>query len=109
MYLILLQGYDLAKRLLGVGVIWPKDSFVLIKPWHQGVIWPDHPNTKESFGQITPQNFKGHFPKIKKNTKESFVQITVALHEVNFRNALLLRSLLYCSEVGLINKFHLSY
>ena len=35
-------GGDLAKRLLGVGVIWPKDSLVLIRPWHQGVFWPDH-------------------------------------------------------------------
>ena len=35
-------GGDLAKRLLGVGVIWPKDSLVLIQPWHQGVFWPDH-------------------------------------------------------------------
>ena len=42
----------------------------------QGVFWLDHPDTKESFGQITPQNFKGHFPKLK-NTKESFVHITV--------------------------------
>ena len=45
---------DLAKRLLGVGVIWPKDSLVLIQPWHQGVFCPDHPNTKESFVQTTP-------------------------------------------------------
>ena len=43
-----------------LGVIWPKDSFmpkdslVLIQPWHQGVFWPDHPNTEESFGQIIP-------------------------------------------------------
>ena len=47
-------GGDLAKRLLGVGVIWPKDSLVLTQPWHQGVFCPDHPNTKESFGQIIP-------------------------------------------------------
>ena len=61
------------------GVIWPKnslvlgdlakDSLVLIKPWHQGVFCPDHPNTKESLGQITPQNFKGHFPKTKKTPR----------------------------------------
>ena len=31
-----------AKRLLGVGVIWQKDSLVLIQPLHQGVFWPDH-------------------------------------------------------------------
>ena len=48
------MGGDLAKRLLGLGVIWLKDSFVLIQPWHKGVFWPDHPNTKESFGQIIP-------------------------------------------------------
>ena len=30
-------GGDLAKRLLGVGVICPKDSLVLTQPWHQGV------------------------------------------------------------------------
>ena len=24
------------------GVIWPKDSKVLIQSWHQGVFWPDH-------------------------------------------------------------------
>ena len=47
-------GGDLAKRLLGVGVIWPKDSLVLTQPWHQGVFCPDHPNTKESFAQIIP-------------------------------------------------------
>ena len=46
-------GGDLAKRLLGVGMIWPKDSLVLIQPLHQGVFltrspqqqgvfWPDH-------------------------------------------------------------------
>ena len=34
-------GGDLAKRLLGVGVIWPKDSLVLIQPRHQEVFWPD--------------------------------------------------------------------
>ena len=60
-------GGDLAKRLHGVGVIWPKDSLVPGLSQHQGVFWPDHPNTKESFGQITPQNFKGHLPKIKKH------------------------------------------
>ena len=47
-------GGDLAKRLLGVGMIWPKDSLVLTQPWHQGVFCPDHPNTKESFVQIIP-------------------------------------------------------
>ena len=36
------------------GVIWQKDSLVLIQPWHQGVFCLDHPNTKESFGQIIP-------------------------------------------------------
>ena len=46
---------DLGKRLLGVGVIWTKDSLVLTQPWHQGVFCPDHPNTKESFCQIKPQ------------------------------------------------------
>ena len=45
---------DLAKRLLGVGVIWPKDSLVLIQLWQQGVFLPDKPNIKESFDQITP-------------------------------------------------------
>ena len=60
-------------------MIWPKDSLVLgwsrqKKPWCQGWI-----STKESFCQITPQNFKGHFPKIKKNTKESFVQTTAEM------------------------------
>ena len=45
---------DLGKRLLGVGVIWTKDSLVLTQPWHQGVFCPDHPNTKESFVQTTP-------------------------------------------------------
>ena len=30
-------GGDLAKRLLGVGVICSKDSLVLPQPWHQGV------------------------------------------------------------------------
>ena len=57
-------GVDLAKRLLGVGVIWPKDSLVLTQPWHQGVFCPDHPNAKESFGQIkNPKNsnFKSAF------------------------------------------------
>ena len=49
---------DLAKRLLGVGVI-----------------------TKSP-----PQNFKGHFPKIKKNTKESFVQTTAEFHFRSKRN-----------------------
>ena len=76
---VLFQRGGLDKRLLGVGVIWAKDSLVPGLSQHQGVFCPDHPNTKESFGQITPQNFKGHFPKIKKNTKESFVQITVDL------------------------------
>ena len=87
------------KRLLGVflifgkwplkfwGVIWPKnslvlgdlakDSLVLIKPWHQGVIWPDHPNTKESFGQITPQNCTGYFLELTFCSKESFDRTTV--------------------------------
>jgi len=37
---------DLAKKLLVVGVIWPKDSLVLIQPWHL--------NIKQSFGQIIP-------------------------------------------------------
>ena len=40
---IVLRG-DLAKRLFGVGVIWPKDSLVLIQPWHQGFFWPNYPN-----------------------------------------------------------------
>ena len=53
-------GGSLAKWLLGVGVIWTKDSLV-------PGLSPDHPNTKESFGQITPQNIRGHFPKIKKH------------------------------------------
>ena len=39
--------------------------------------WPDHPNTKESFGQIIPKNFKGHFPEFKFYTKELFSQNTV--------------------------------
>ena len=60
-------------------MIWPKDSLVPGLSQHQEVVWPNHPNTKESFGQITPQNLKGHFPKIKKNTKESFVHITVEI------------------------------
>ena len=47
-------GGDFAKRLLGVGGIWTKDSLVLTQPWHQGVFCPDHPNTKESFAQIIP-------------------------------------------------------
>ena len=47
-------GGGLDKRLLGVGVVWTKDSLVLIQPWHQGVFCPDHPNTKESFVQTTP-------------------------------------------------------
>ena len=87
-------------------MIWPKDSLVLIQPWlaprsllsrspqHQGVFCPDHPNTKESFGQITPQNFKGHFPKIKKKTKESFVQFTVELELADYLRIL-------CSYPGL--------
>ena len=33
---------DLAKRLLGVGVIWPNDSLVPGLNQHQGVFWPDH-------------------------------------------------------------------
>ena len=70
--------YDLAKRLLGVEVIWPKDSLVPRLSQHQGVFWPDHPNTMESFGQITPQNFKGHFAELF-STKESFSQTTVDL------------------------------
>ena len=50
--------------------------------------------------------------------REYYIKITILKidrgedrpnEDVNFRNALLLRSLLYCSEVGLINKFHLSY
>ena len=41
---------------------WPKDSLVPGLNQHQGVFWPDHLNTKESLGQITPQNIKGHFP-----------------------------------------------
>ena len=41
----------MAKRLLGVRGIWPKDSMVPGLNQHQGVFWPDHPNTKESFGQ----------------------------------------------------------
>ena len=52
----------MAKRLLGVGVIWPKDSLVPGLKQHQGVFWPDHPNNKESFDQITSQNFISHFP-----------------------------------------------
>jgi len=42
-------GGDLAKRLLGVGVIWPKDSLVLIQPWHQGVFWPYPKSQKLKF------------------------------------------------------------
>ena len=59
-------------------MIWPKDSLVPGLSQHQGLFWPDHCNTKESFGQIAPQNFKGHFPKIK-NTKELFVHTTAEL------------------------------
>merc|ERR1712077_97920 len=69
-------GGDLAKRLLGVGVIWPKDSLVLTQPWHQGVFCPNHPNTKESFVQTTPMKY---------NNKESFVQ-TKKLEGQNVRN-----------------------
>ena len=36
------------------GVIWAKDSLVPGLSQHQGVFCPDHPNTKESFGQTTP-------------------------------------------------------
>ena len=66
----------MGKRLLGVGVIWAKDSLVPGLSQHQGVFCPDHPNTKESFGQITPKNFKGHFPKIKK-TPRSLLSISL--------------------------------
>ena len=57
-------GGDLAERLLGVGMIWPKDSLVPGLSQHQGVFCPDHPNTKESFCQIkNPKNsnFKSAF------------------------------------------------
>ena len=98
---VLFQRGGLDKRLLGVRVVWTKDSLVLIQPWlaprsllskppqhqgvfcpnhpfereHQGVFCSNHPNTKESFVQTTPQNFKGHFPEFTFSTKESFVQI----------------------------------
>ena len=45
---------DLGKSLLGVDVIWTKNSLVLTQPWHQGVFCPDHPNIKEYFVQTTP-------------------------------------------------------
>ena len=49
-------------------MIWPKDSLVLIQPWHQGVFRPDY-----------PQNFKeGHFLDFAFSTKESFGQNTIA-------------------------------
>ena len=57
-------GGDLAKRLLGVGVIWPKDSMVPGLNQHQGVFLPYHPNTKESFCQTKNSknsNFKSAF------------------------------------------------
>ena len=38
------------------GLIWPNDSFVPGLNQHQGVFWPDHPNTKEYFCQT--QNLK---------------------------------------------------
>ena len=57
----------LDKRLLGVGVVWTKDSLVPGLNQHQGVFCPNHPSTKESFVQTTP---------LKENTKESFVQTT---------------------------------
>ena len=66
-----------AKRLFGVAVIRPIDSLVLIQAWRQGVFWLDHRNTMESFGQITPQNYKGHFREFTFSTKESFGQSTV--------------------------------
>ena len=81
-------GGDLAKRLLGVGVIWPKDYLVLIQQWHQGVFWPDHPNTKESCCQITPQNFTDHFPEFTFSTKESSSQTTVELRRLEIKKGL---------------------
>ena len=56
------RGMIWPKRLFGVGVIWPKDSLVPGLNQHQGIFWPDHPNTKESFCQIPPKLYKGHFP-----------------------------------------------
>ena len=55
-------GGDLAKRLLGVRVIWPKDSSVLTQ---------HHPNTKESFGQTQ----KPQKPKL----QVSFLGLNIAL------------------------------
>ena len=44
-------GYKVPKvdlqLLLSGFVIWPKDSLVLIQPWHQGIFGPDHPFERE--------------------------------------------------------------
>ena len=93
---LFLRG-DLAKRLLGVGVIWPKDSLVPGLSQHEGVFWPNPKFQKLKFKvsflglniALTPNligssdadfhedSESGLNSKIKKNTKESFGQITV--------------------------------
>ena len=85
--------------------IWQKDSLLPELNQHQGVFWPDHPNTKEYFGQTKKTtDFKSAFLCLKialslnligssdvnlhmdsesglnsKITKESFRQTTVEL------------------------------
>ena len=73
---------DLAQRLLGVGVFWPKESLVpgLNHYQHQGVFWPD------------PKNFKGHFLEFT-FTRESFGQTTVDF-------TLLFQPFLFCFPQG---------
>ena len=56
-------GGDLAKRLLGVGVIRPKDSLVLTQPWQ---------NTKESFVQTTAEVGMEREVKISENSHVSW-------------------------------------
>ena len=65
-----------SSRLSLCGVFCPNHPF---EREHQGVFCSNHPNTKESFVQTTPQNFKGHFPEFTFSTKESFVQIAAEL------------------------------
>ena len=92
----------LAKRLLGADSALAPRSLLARSPQHQGVFCPNHNpviklgtftigvwsgqktpwcqdwiSTLESFGQITPQILKVHFPEFTFSIKESFSQATV--------------------------------
>ena len=57
--------------------IWQKDSLLPELNQHQGVFWPDHPNTKEYFGKITPPPKTLKATEFTFSTKESFAQSAV--------------------------------